>query len=329
MIESCAPHWRTDLPRWRHLVSAQWLAKWLAGRPVVAAPAAQWRLFEVHDGPWQPDHAGHVPGACWFDTHVLEQPPLWNKVADAQLLHHLPALGIRHDTTVILTGQHQCAAARVAHLLMVAGVSDVRLLDGGSAAWQAAGLPLAHAAPVAPMPVGDFGLHLPACPHWLIDTPQVHAVLADPGARLVSIRSRDEYMGITSGYATIAARGDIAGAVWGRAGNSGDMNSMCDYQHADGRMLPAATIQAFWRAQGITPDRHAAFYCGTGWRASLAFFYAWLMGWDDISVYDGGWLEWSGDPANATVMRHSPGNQQHSKAAATTPMPRENVPAPA
>ena len=33
----------------------------------------------------------------------------------------------------------------------------------------------------------------------------------------------------------------------------------------------------------------------SGWRASLAFFYAWVMGWQGIAVYDGGWFEWSGD----------------------------------
>ncbi|TAE33766.1 MAG: hypothetical protein EAZ92_00355, partial [Candidatus Kapaibacterium sp.] len=47
------------------------------------------------------------------------------------------------------------------------------------------------------------------------------------------------------------------------------------------------------RAEGIHPDLHLAFYCGTGWRASLAFFFAWLMGWERIAVFDGGWLEWS------------------------------------
>ncbi|MEJ2247847.1 MAG: rhodanese-like domain-containing protein, partial [Acidobacteriota bacterium] len=40
------------------------------------------------------------------------------------------------------------------------------------------------------------------------------------------------------------------------------------------------------------------FYCGTGWRASEAFFYAYLMGWERISVYDGGWFEWSLDARN-------------------------------
>ena len=69
---------------------------------------------------------------------------------------------------------------------------------------------------------------------------------------------------------------------------------MSAYQLADGRMKPAADIVSQWREQGIAGDLRVGFYCGTGWRASMAFFYAWLMGWPRVSVYDGGWLEWSG-----------------------------------
>ena len=65
-------------------------------------------------------------------------------------------------------------------------------------------------------------------------------------------------------------------------------------RNADGTMKPALDIAAFWAEQGVHPGLALAFYCGTGWRASLAFYYAWLMGWERISVYDGGWFEWSG-----------------------------------
>jgi thiosulfate/3-mercaptopyruvate sulfurtransferase len=78
---------------------------------------------------------------------------------------------------------------------------------------------------------------------------------------------------------------------------------MSEYQLADGRMRPAAQIARMWSAGGIGPDQDVLFYCGTGWRASLAFFYAWLMGWERIAVYDGGWYEWSLDPANPVVCR--------------------------
>ena len=52
---------------------------------------------------------------------------------------------------------------------------------------------------------------------------------------------------------------------------------------------------------GITPDKRVAFYCGTGWRASETWFYAYLMGWQQAAVYDGGWFEWSQDPANNPI----------------------------
>ena len=57
-------------------------------------------------------------------------------------------------------------------------------------------------------------------------------------------------------------------------------------------------IEAKWRDAGITPDKQVAFFCGTGWRASETFFYAHLMGWEQVAVYDGGWLEWSQDERN-------------------------------
>ena len=110
-------------------------------------------------------------------------------------------------------------------------------------------------------------------------------------------------MNLLARYSYIAAKGDIAGARWGRAGDDGDVNSMSAFQRADGSMKPAAEIRRQWQAAGITRGRRTVFYCGTGWRASLAFFYAWLMDWPQIGVYDGGWCEWSGDPANPVVCR--------------------------
>jgi thiosulfate/3-mercaptopyruvate sulfurtransferase len=73
---------------------------------------------------------------------------------------------------------------------------------------------------------------------------------------------------------------------------------MEDFRNVDNTMRSYHEITANWRAWGITPDKRVAFSCGTGWRASEAFFYAHLMGWQRISVYDGGWYEWSTDPSN-------------------------------
>lgn len=286
-------HFRPDLARWRQLPSPAWLARLLAGAPVQAAPAGAWRLFEVGCDSLAAYQAGHIPGAGYIDTNRLERQPLWNKVSDEALLALMLENGIRHDTTVILYGRSSLAAARAAHLMLYAGVADVRLLDGGLDGWLRAGQVLEAGAAPTLQPVAGFGAAFPARPDFLIDTAQARELLQRPDGALVSIRTWQEHVGATSGYSYIAARGDIPGARWGRAGRDGDVHSMSEYQHADGTMKPPTEISALWRAAGIEPGQRTAFYCGTGWRASLAFFYAWLMDWEHISVYDGGWCEWS------------------------------------
>ena len=308
-------HWRSDLPRWRQLVQAHWLSDLISGETVTAAPTGGWRLFEVGEGPWRETQEPVIPGAAWLDVQRFESGPLWNLVPDRLLLQRLATLGIRHDTTVILVGRKRVANARVAHLLLYAGVSDVRLLDGGTQSWVQAGLPLSHTPPTTPEPLPGFGLNAPACPQYLLDTEQVRALLQRPDTTIASIRTWAEFTGRTSGYDYITERGDIAGARWGHAGADGDVNDMGAFHTPSGLMLGAAEITALWHSQGITPDRHTAFYCGTGWRASLAFFYAWLMGWGHIAVYDGGWLEWSHDPANPTINRQASGGSAVAVAA--------------
>jgi thiosulfate/3-mercaptopyruvate sulfurtransferase len=286
---------RRDLPRWQHLVTPAWLAGLVAGAAIAAAPAGAWRLFEAGYGEADAFAAGHIPGAGYLDTAWFEHGPLWNKVPDTALERVLLAHGIRHDVTVILYGRNALAAARIAHPLLYAGVADVRLLDGGFAAWQRAGLPLETGPPrqAATAAADKFGVPFPVRPDCLFDTGQVRDLIECGHGTLASIRTWAEFTGATSGYDYIAARGEIPGARWGRAGADGDVNSMAAYQHADGRMKPAAAIRAMWHDAGIDAGRLTVFYCGTGWRASLAFFYAWLMGWERIGVYDGGWCEWS------------------------------------
>lgn len=302
-LAPAAGRFRADLARWRQLVAPAWLAALAAGEPVEAAPSADWRLFEAGCGAGAAFLAAHIPGAGYIDTNSLERAPLWNKVDDEALLDLLLACGIRYDTTVILYGRNPLAAARVAHLMLYAGVRDVRLLDGGYALWLAGGHPVAAGPARRHAAVADFGLAFPARPDYLCDIGQARALLRHPEGSLVSIRSWDEHIGKISGYSYIPVKGDIPGARWGRAGSGGDVNSMSAFHRGDGSMKPAAEIARMWQAAGVRPDLRTAFYCGTGWRASLAFFYAWLMEWERISVFDGGWCEWSRDPDNPVVCR--------------------------
>jgi thiosulfate/3-mercaptopyruvate sulfurtransferase len=87
--------------------------------------------------------------------------------------------GIRHDTTVILYGRDVYAAARVAQIMLYAGVKDVRLLDGGWQTWsdRFAGR-TRHPPTVKPEP--DFGVKIPAQPQLMLDMEQARGA-ASPG----------------------------------------------------------------------------------------------------------------------------------------------------
>ena len=286
-----------------------WLQALLAGQAVAAAPGQDWQLFEVGCEGQALYQCGHIAGARYLDTQWFEQPPFWNRLPDSRLLSLLQGLGLGPGSSVLLYGRNSLAAARVAQLLLYAGVQDVRLLDGGLGAWSAAGYALemgaAPAVPQARVAASRqaWGAQFPARSDYLLDLAQIRALRQQPGVVLASIRSHAEWMGESSGYSYIVPRGEIAGARWGHAGHDGDVNSMSSFQDAQDCMKPAAEIAAVWAACGIVPQLHTVFYCGTGWRAAMAFFYAWLMGWERISVFDGGWYEWSADPLNPVDCR--------------------------
>ncbi|HET7702718.1 MAG TPA: rhodanese-like domain-containing protein [Candidatus Limnocylindrales bacterium] len=302
------------LARHDRLVHIDWLGQVLAGGRPEAAPAKDFLLFHVNFGVPEEYAEGHIPGAIHLDTNRLENPVDWNRRSPAELEAALRSLGIRHDATVVVYGRDtvgdanekwpgrragQIAATRALMILRYAGVDDVRLLDGGYDWWVQAGYPV-ETTPREPLPVADVGVSIPLRPEVIVDIGDAKAILADrDGAALVSVRTWNEHIGRVSGYNYIGPAGRIAGDVWGNCGS--DAYHMQHYRNIDNTMRAYPEIAANWAEAGITADKWVAFYCGTGWRASETWFYAYLQGWDRIAVYDGGWFEWSADPLNNPI----------------------------
>ena len=291
--ETCRP--LAHLAHYPQLVHPAWVDQLVRGQSPATYPGHGGVVCEVGWANAAVYQAGHIPGARYLALEAYEQPPVWTRVSDTALEARLRVAGIRHDTTVVLYGRDTTAAARAAVLLMYAGVDDVRVLDGGVRAWCAAGYPLVTTTP-CPAPERDFGAPLPGHPEYLLATEDVHALLAERDAVLVSVRSWAEQRGATSGYPYIQPTGRIAGDVWGHAGSA--PGRMDHYRNVDNTMRSYQDLAAQWHAWGITPAKRIAFYCGTSWRASEAFFYASLMGWATIAVYDGGWWAWVQQPTN-------------------------------
>ena len=302
------------LPNYEKLVHTEWLRRLLEGEQVEAAPAGRFLLFHVNFGVPEEYEDGHIPSALYLDTNWLERSDDWNRRSPEELEQALCSLGITHDTTVIVYGRDtegeanekwpgrragQIAANRAGLILRYAGVEDVRVLDGGYDRWARAGYPL-ETAVREPNPVSSFGVQIPVRPEFIVDIDEAKQILADrENAALVSVRTWNEHIGKVSGYNYIGAAGRIAGDVWGNCGS--DAYHMQHYRNVDNTMRAYPEIAANWEEAGIRADKWVAFYCGTGWRASETWFYAYLMGWPRIAVYDGGWYEWSRDPLNNPI----------------------------
>ena len=308
-----------SLPNYDKLVHPHWLQQLLDGGRPEAAPAGRFLLFHVNFGVPEEYEEDHLPGALYLDTNQLENPLDWNRRPPEVLEEAVRSLGITHDTTVILYGRDteghadekwpgrragQIAATRAALILHYCGVDDIRLLDGGYDAWVQAGNPL-ETIRREPEPVSSFGVGIPQRPEAIVDIDEAKQILSDPeSAALVSVRTWNEHIGKDSGYNYIGPAGRIAGDVWGNCGT--DAYHMQHYRNLDNTMRAYPEIAANWEEAGITADKHVAFYCGTGWRASETWFYAHLMGWRRIAVYDGGWFEWSRNPIDNPIETGKP-----------------------
>lgn len=298
------------LEHYELLVHPRWVEELAAGKNPPTFKGGDFKIVEIYLNDKEKDAylKGHIPGAVALDdslNHVRgprtvseiealpygEQFRLWNRLSDEVIRQKLESLGITADTTVVLYGSEAAttAAYRCGLILRYAGVKDVRFLNGGRPLWEAEGRPL-EPGEVSWGPSKEFGGKISRNPQIIVDYDEELKLVSDPKAVIASIRSWDEYLCNKSGYTYIGEAGDVANSRFGYAGSN--PYAMEDYRNLDNTLFNADLMAARWRRWGIVPDKVVSFHCGTGWRASETYFYAWAMGWPDIRVYDGGWYEW-------------------------------------
>ena len=298
------------LERYAQLVYPEWVRSISSGDKSLKYDGEKTIICHAHYRNREAYLSGHIPGAIDIDTLALESAETWNRRSPEELQKALQQHGITADTTVVLYGKYMqpdnddefpgsaaghIGAIRCAFIMMYAGVKDVRVLNGGFQSWKDAGYEISTE-DVPKNPVNDFMAEIPAKPELAVDVSEAKQMLASSKAELVCVRSWPELIGEVSGYNYIEKKGRIPGAIFGNCGT--DAYHMENYRNLDHTTREYHEIAAIWEDAGITPDKHLAFYCGTGWRGSEAFFNAWLMGWPKVSVFDGGWFEWSNDPDN-------------------------------
>lgn len=298
------------LERYTQLVYPGWVQKIVDGEIPPTHTGGKTVICHAHYRNRKAYLSGHIPGAIDIDTLALESPETWNRRSPGELKVALEEHGITAETTVVLYGKFMhpdnndlfpgsaaghIGAIRCAFIMMYAGVKDVRVLNGGFQSWKDAGLKIEYN-DVSKVPVKNFGIPIPANPELAVDIAEAKQMLQGVNADLVSVRSWAEYIGEVSGYNYIHKKGRIPGSIFGNCGS--DAYHMENYRNLDHTIRESQEVEEIWTEAGITRDKHLAFYCGTGWRGSEAFYNAWLIGYPKVSVFDGGWFEWSNDENN-------------------------------
>lgn len=262
-------------------VEPNWVKSVIEGKQV---QSSNYVILEAAWGEPSSDYKkSHIPGALHINTDLIEEPKYWNIRTPSEIEQVMRNFGISKDTAVIIYGEPS-PAARVAITLLWAGVEEVHILDGGLKSWIEYGYETSNNTEKA-SPILDINVIVPAHPEYIISFPEeIIEKQKNTNFKLVSIRSWDEFIGKISGYSYIERRGEPKGAVWGK--------DEFDYMDDKGKAISIEEAQKIWNEWGVTEENEIAFYCGTGWRASIPFLIAYQNGWTNISLYDGGWYVW-------------------------------------
>lgn len=234
--------------------------------------------------------AAHIPGAQYLHLDRDLSAPITptsgrHPLPDPdEFARRLGALGVDAGCRVVAYDQGNGAhAARLWWLARWIGLTHVAVLDGGIAAWRAAGLPLTSAMHVPrPRELAARVDH-----RMLVDTATVDVLRRQPGTLLIDARGADRFAGRNESIDPVA--GHIPGARnHPFLGNLG----------ADGRFLEPAALRRRWSVMlGSLPPDAAIAMCGSGVTAChnlLALEHAGLTG---ARLYPGSWSEWIRDPA--------------------------------
>ena len=260
------------------LVSTEWLARHLDDPALVVVESDEdVLLYET----------GHIPGAVKVDWHLdLNDPVTRDYIDGEQFAALMSAKGIARDTTVVIYGdKSNWWAAYALWVFTLFGHTDVRLLDGGRAAWVAQGREMTTDVPQ--LSVTDY-------PLVERDDAPIRAfrdeVMAFLGGQLVDVRSPDEYTGRRTHMPDYPEEGALRGGhipgaqsvPWSRAAND------------DGTFRPRAELEAIYQQEkGLTADEPVVAYCRIGERSAHTWFVlTHLLGFADVRNYDGSWTEW-------------------------------------
>ena len=231
----------------------------------------------------------HLPRASYLNldrdlsspiTATSGRHPLPDPV---RLAARLAELGVDANSQLVAYDQGNAAyAARFWWLARWIGIRNVAVLDGGFAAWRAAGLPLEQTVPV----LRPKNLAASLDSNAWVSSDVVGELRQRPGNLLVDARGAERFAG----------RNETIDPVSGHVPGARNHPFLANLG-ADGKFLPAGELrERFTTLLGSVPASALISMCGSGVTAChtlLALEHAGLTG---ARLYAGSWSEWIRDP---------------------------------
>tara|TARA_R110002072_G_scaffold65824_14_gene162518 strand:+ start:826 stop:1677 length:852 start_codon:yes stop_codon:yes gene_type:complete len=269
------------------LVSTQWLVAHL-GEPDLLVLDASKHLPDAARDPHADFVAAHIPGARFLDLpslHDLDAPVGNTLPTRAQFAKRASALGIAPTSRVVLYDDSAIAsAARGWFIFRLFGLTDVAVLDGGWAKWQAEGRAVESGEVEAQ--ALDFTAPEPA--QRVRTKSDMLDNLDSRAEQVVDARDAARFLGTSADTVHGLEGGHIPGArnLFFR-----------DLFAPDGTYKSPGELRRAFRAARLDLDRPITASCGSGMTASVLLFALHLAGVEDAALYDGSWAEWGADPA--------------------------------
>lgn len=260
----------------RILVDTAWLASRLNEPDLVIVEFGAGR---------NPYKRGHIPGAVFLgveEAMVTANGIPYMLPPSSDLEASLEAVGIGNGKTVVVYDrQNSQWASRLFWTLEYIGHPDVRLLNGGFRKWKREKRELSDLVPEV------HRVDLMAAPREevLAEKDWLLANMNRPDVRLIDTRTRAEFKGFFTG----AKRGGhipVAAQInWTETLKPGSVRVF----------LPREDLEGVYSS--ISPDTTIVTYCRIGVRAAQTYVTLRYLGYRDVRVYDGSWVEWGSDPS--------------------------------
>jgi thiosulfate/3-mercaptopyruvate sulfurtransferase len=225
---------------------------------------------------------GHIPGSVYVDwTKDIVDPngPVKAQIAPPERFKAaMEALGVGDDMAVIVVDHKDGhLAARLWWALRYYGHEEVAVLDGGYAAWEAAGRPMT----TEPAEVDPNVTFTPRVdPVLRSEVDDVLAQMQSRSRQIVDARDPATYHGETQ-------RGSRGGHI------PGALNLPAkSLQDETGAWKSPEEIRDIAQKAGVDPTRPVTAYCNGGVTATQLIFGLHRAGMTDLSNYDGSWNEW-------------------------------------